>query len=1271
MLPRPPGQDIELMLLGGFNASLHGCSITGISYNKMRALLAYLAVEREQDHRREVLAELFWSGNDPVTARGNLRRTLADLRRVLELPTGKVLFSTSKDTIRFVPVAYVDATDFVRKTPIAPQNQFLAQQKDEEVVALYRGEFMAGFSLPDCPDFEDWLQVQRESLHRRALALLEQLANGYESSEDYDKALQFALRHVTLEPWDEGAHRKVMRLHALSGRDSAALGQYEACHDQLKKELGVLPSQETQHLAERIRRGEFVRRPRDTAAPQPQTLAPSPAQRRQVTVLYCALGAAAVEDPDEAMELLHAPHARCVEIIRQFSGHIVQMHGGGLLAYFGYPQAREDSARRAVQAALAVTREAAHGVEIRVGVHTGLIITGGESSIPDTVGKTSKIATELRRSVAHQEVAISKETRGLVTGYFDCISLGLQSLAGSAQPLEVFKVERESGARTRLDAASQLTPLVGRQAEIALLMDAWDQAKQGTSQVVLLQGEPGVGKSRLLHALKQRLADQPHTIRELHCFPEFSHSPFHPLLVELEAVYGFSPGDTPELKSAKLAQYLEKNHPALAQEAVPLLSALLSLPLAAEYQPSVFSAQKQKELTIALLLPMVQALAARQPVLLIVEDLHWIDPSTLEFLSRSLEKKGAGAMLAIFTARPEFVAPWKQNLMSTLAVAPLAAYDMAELVVSIYEGIAAAMVRCIVERADGIPLFAEEMVKIAALDNQARIPATLQDLLAARIDHTGEAKYTAQLAATIGREFDLDLLRKLASFSSEALAPALRALQAAGLILQGNEKSWQFKHALIQEAAYQSQAKAERQAAHRRIAQILQSDFPDVAATNPELLAQHLSSGGEIRQSIAYWIKAGQRAVQSSANLEAIAHFDSSLRFLMTLPAAQERDQTEFTILVKLCNPLHATQGYGSEETTRVIKRISALRELVGDSPEFFLAEWGRLRNTIATVGSRGVPQAAMQLLKLAHDDPVRIQAAHYVRAIATFWLGEFESSRHAGEAIALYRPDQHPRMLELFGEDLSLSYAGHLSWALYFLGFQDQAQQVCGRMLKQARAMGHPKTLAMALLFASMLHRWLNQPTQTLSLSAETIAVTREQGMLRWIATGEMLHGWALVMLEGKKGISEIKARTDYLRTAAGVNLALFLSVLAEANVHLKLYDEALGLLAQAQVDDARTGNGHFAAELHRLKGVCLLELSASNAKEAEACFEQALILSRLQGAKSLELRAAMSQARLWQQQGRKDQARHMLGEIHDWFTEGFDTPDLLEAAHLLRTLV
>ncbi|TAK61312.1 hypothetical protein [Methylobacter sp.] len=738
----------------------------------------------------------------------------------------------------------------------------------------------------------------------------------------------------------------------------------------------------------------------------------------------------------------------------------------------------------------------------------------------------------------------------------------------------------------------------------------------------------------------------------------------------LEANMGFEPDDALDIKFGKMLNYGEVYYPSWTQEAVSILCNLLSLTPPEHHRIPALSQQTLKEKTITILLTMLRALSQQQPMLFIVEDLHWVDPSTLEFLTQFVEQQTTGSILAIFTARPEFDPPWQSARISTLPLAPLSMDEAAQMTFSLSGDITTETLRRIVKRADGIPLFIEEIVKITTLDNQANLPTTLHDLLAARIDNLGSSKVIVQLASIIGREFNLDLLRKISLCNYHTLELHLSTLQDTGLILNINETTKQFKHALIQEAAYQSQTKSVRQTVHQRIAQVLQTDFPDVVTTQPELLAQHFFYGGEIRQSIEYWIKAGQRAARNSANLEAIDHFNSGLQLLMSLPSDPDRDCTEFQILVSLCPVLYATKGYGSEEATQTNARISALSERVDNSSELFLARWALLINTIASVGSYGVTEAAMHLLPMAHDDPLKKQAAHYIIADSAFWVGEFETTHaHTEQAITLYHPEQHQMLQEQFGENLSVSCSAYLSWALYFRGFPDQAKDVCEQMLSHARELAHPHTLALALCFATLLHRWSNKSTETLSLSLETIAISQQHDFSVWLAAGEMAHGWALVLHgHSEIGIAKLQSSITRMKASIGGISVIFLSALIESYIHLELYDKALSLLAEAQADEITTGDSHFTAELHRLKGVCLLGTSESNTKEAEACFSQAIAISRRQSAKFLELRAAISMARLWWHQDKREDARNMLEEIYNTFTEGFDSHDLQEAASLIN---
>ena len=1269
-----PDHALHLLFLGGSEVRLNGHSITGLSYNKMRALLAYLAVERERDHKREMLADLLWSASNPTTARGNLRRTLADLRRVLELPSGPLMFSASKHTIRFIPNSYIDVIDFAGQAPAEPANGATAQHHDERIIALYRGEFLAGLSLPDCPDFESWLQVQRETLHRRALALLEQLSNRAESISDYHKALEFSLRYCELEPWDEDACRRVMRLYAFNGQERAAISQYEACCRLLKNELGVLPSEETRQLAERIRHGDLKRNMFDSVPIPPQpNMAQLPAQRRQVTVLYCELIPASIDDPEEVMTLLHAPQARCAAIIRQFSGHIVQTHGGGLLAYFGYPQAHEDAARRAVQAALAMTRESAHGIDICAGVHTGLIITGGDASMPDTSGRTTRIAIQLRHRTAQYKVAISQETHSIVGGYFDCIRQEVQHLPGAAPVLGIFKVIRESGALTRLEAATQLPPFAGRKAEISRLTGWWEEVVQGMGLVVLIQGDAGIGKSRLLHTLKERLAEQPHTIRELRCFPEFSQSPFQPLIAMLEAIFGFQHSDTPELRFNHLAQYLEAHFPSLAPDTIPLFTQLLSLPLGSHYQPLCFSPQKQKELTIATVLAILKKLAIQQPVLLILEDLHWVDPSTLELLTGFVAQAGERRILAVLTARPDFSPPWKDALNSTLTLGPLVEEEVEELIASLRNDISDATTRRIVERADGVPLFVEEMAKIASSNNQAGIPATLQDLLAARMDSMGESKYAAQLAATLGREFNLHVLSKISPDDFVTLTQHLNALQDAGLILKMSESIYQFKHALIQEAAYQSQTKPFRQTAHQSIARALISDFPNVALTQPELLARHFSSGGEIRQAVIYWIKAGQRAALSSANTEATEHFNAGLQLVSVLSLSVERDQLEFTLCVNLGATLCATEGYGSAGAAHAYNRARELGEALDDRDGLFTAMWGMWLGSSSRIGHAHALDLAEKLLQLAQqgEDSLQLQKAYYAMGNSLLWTGQLSEARcHQEQGMAGYQASHHATMVSELGENIYISTGSQLAWVLWLQGFPDQARAVGARTLAVARDLQHPYSLCYASAHVMNLNRWLRQIETTRQLAEETIMLANQHGFPLWLLSGLVFQGWSQVMQGDAKVIPQLQLGVDTVRAAMSGVEAFFLAPLGEAHLQLGQWEASLSVL-DAALTVVHAKDDHFwESEILRLRGECLLRMVAPNMAAAETCFSQARVISQRQGAKSLELRATLSMARLWLQQGKNKDAQRVLQDTYAWFAEGMDTPDLRDATDMLDSL-
>lgn len=1274
MNPQPP---LELRLLGGF-ALYYGGRSCKLTSEKGRALFAYLAMEPGKAHPRASLAAMLWPNLAHDAALANLRLVLHNLRQTLNPDDAAIPpLQVERETVRFDSGAAlaIDAAEFSSFAPAcqeAPQPALcktcLAQM--ESLAGRYRGEFMAGFSLPGCPDFEEWLQVRREALHLRALALLARLADCHEQAGSYARALPFALRFQDLEPWNEEALRRVMRLYALSGQRTTALAQYEACCQTLRRELGVLPSEETRTLAEHIRRGELSPPARWRGDASPMTAVPLPtAEKRQVTVLYCELTPVGAEDPDEALALLREPQTRCSEIIRGHSGHLVQIRGGSLLAYFGYPQANENAARLAVQAALALTRATFAGIELRAAVHTGLVICG-DLLMPDAIGATSGLAIRLRQLVDCREVALSGVTQRLVAGYFECVSLGLRQPPLAAHPLEVFRVLGESGAGNRLEAAASLTPLVGRKQETEALLALWQDARMGKRRAVMLRGEAGMGKSRLVLTLKEALREQTCLVRELRCFPEHSQSPFYPLTVLFGSILGFLPDDTPEAKFEKLAEYVEEQYAGGERDEVPLLAKMLSLPLQAPYREPASSTQQQRERTLSILLSRLHKLAARQPILLVVEDLQWADPSTLELLGQFIDQEREAPILAVLTARPGFQPPWPEVPVHTLTLDPLDDAETAVLIAAVAPEITPTTLRRIVERADGIPLFAEELARDASAKDPSSIPSTLQDLLAARLDGLGEAQVVAQAAATIGREFGFDLLLRITHFDEATLAQLLRRLQDAGLLLGDARSGFHFRHALIRDAAHQSQTRAERMAIHKRIASALKSGG---GSARPELLAQHWAAGGETREAVVCWIEAGKLAARHSASQEAVMHFRSGLLLIGTLPDDPERTRMELDLQIGLGAAACAAQGYASAEGADAYAQAMALCNRHESGPDMFRAVWGLWASASSRTGYAHALALARQLLRMADrsGNQVQEQQGHFAVADTLYWQGEFaEARKHLERVGALYRPVHHESHVAEFGEDAGITSGSYLSWVLWFLGFPDQARQVSAQTLALARQLGHPFSLAYALTFAAILHCRLRLPKQALALAQETLSLADNHGFPLWQIGASLSRGWALSMQDHREGVEVLRQCVDATRTAMGGVTLVVLEPLVDACTALGRFGDALIANAEAFSVAEAIGDHHIEGELHRLKAESLLGLRDSDETQAEAFLHQALAVSRRQQAKSVELRAATSLARLWQGQGRRDEARLLLEETYHWFTEGFDTPDLMNARRLLDAL-
>ena len=1253
-------------------------------YDRPHALLAYLAVESDRPHRREALADLFWPDLPAEAARHNLRQLLFTLRRTLGDPDAAVPFLlVGRDTVRFNRAGdyWLDIEAFAAPLPPCmsaqgPVGCRACLERMEQAAGLYRGPLMEQCALAGHTEFEAWLLAKREALHQHALALLERLVDCHERNGDPARAARFALRYVELEPWSEEGHRKLMRLLALGGQRGAALAQYEACSRILTRELGAAPDEHTRQLYERIRTGEPLEAVRQAHA---ELSVFATAERRQVTVLCCEPVPPEGADPEDVSELLHEAQQYCLGRIRRAGGRAAPSHGGGALAYFGYPEAREDAARQAVRTALGLTQDGEQPVVIRAGVHTGFIITRGTVDAPDTVGFTSNIAIRLRDLAAAGEVLVSAATLRLVRALFRCEPLGPVVLQGATGPLEAFRVMGETGSVNLLDAAERLTPLAGREAELARLFALWEEAASGHTCVVLLQGEPGIGKSRLARALKERLAGGNGVVRELRCLPEFQGSALYPLVELLRRIIGLRSNDAPHAKLVRLKDYLGQ-FPSPVREAAPLLAPLLDIPLDSRHPGAELAPHVQRSRTQEAVLALLDARAARQPMLWILEDVQWADPSTLELIELLMRQERAAPVLGVLTARPEFEHP--RIGRCHIKLGPLPPEAASHMVTSVADGaeLPSEAARAIVQAADGVPLFIEEMTRamLESVGGQAApaVPATLQDLLMMRLDRLGPAKRLAQLGAVLGREFSHALLAAVCELDEDALNWAVPQLLGSGLLFAHETPAgveYRFKHALVQEAAYQSQPKRDRQAAHRRIAEILQASFGESIEQQPELMAQHLTGASENRQAIDWWLRAGRRALGRHANMEAMAHLQTGLALLEALPADPERDHLELELQLALGSSLLNVRGYGAIEVQQAYGRAMALCRESGETDEIFQTLWGLFMGASTRSGYREAKEIAQQMLRIAEseDNPVLRIGAHYAIGNTLFWTGEFtEAVLHQERAAAFYAPEHKDELILRYGENPSAASLSFMAWSLWFLGYPDQALAKAQEAVAFARALADPPTLALTLTFASLLYRLRREPEQAQAAAQEVLQVAGRQELMFWTASGLALHGWSRVMAGDESGVAEINRSLDGMRQAMGGAGVSFLAVLAEAHERLRQPEAGLAVVAEALAIADAIADRYFEADLHRLRGEFLLMLSPDNGDEVERCFLRALGISRRQAAKVPELRAALSYAHLLRGQGNTERAREILAPVYGWFAEGLDTMDLQQARALLADL-
>jgi class 3 adenylate cyclase/predicted ATPase len=1043
------------------------------------------------------------------------------------------------------------------------------------------------------------------------------------------------------------------------------------------------------------------------------------AERRQLTVLFCDLVDSTVLasqlDPEEWREVVRAYQDTCAKVIARFEGHIAQYLGDGLLVYFGYPLAHEDDAQRAVRAGLGIVEAMgqlnlrltqARGVSLAVhlGCHTGLVVVGevggGARQEQLALGETPNVAARLQGTAAPNTLVLSATTYQLLGGFFACQSLGAQLLKGVAQALEVYQVLYESTARSRLEAAGRtgLTPLVGREQEIGLLVERWAQVKEGVGQVVLLSGEAGIGKSRLVQVLTEHVAAEPQTwLTPCQCSPYYQNTALYPMIEMLERVaLRFERAEAPEQKLRKLEGFVVQYGLPLV-EAVPLFAALIAIPLGAEYAPLTVSPEQQKQQTLHALLTITLRIAAQQPVLFIMEDLHWVDPSTLELLGLLVDQGPTAGVLALFTCRPDFTPPWSgRSHFTQVTLNRLPRRQAAELTGRVAHGKALPpeVVEQVVAKTDGVPLFVEELTKMVLESGLLReraeryeltgplpplaIPTTLHDSLMARLDRLAAVKGLAQLGATLGREFSYELLQAVSPWDEDTLQRGLHQLVAAEFLYQQGlppQATYRFKHALIQDAAYQSLLRSTRQLYHQRIAQVLEAHFPEIAQTQPEWLAHHYTQAGLTEQAVPYWRRAGQQASERSAYLEAISHCTTGIELLRTLPETHERTQHALTLHLALGAALLMTKGQAAPEVEHTYSRARELCQQVGETPELVQVLFGLWRFYLVRPQLHTARELGDTLLGLAHQayDPALAVVANYALGVTWFYLGALPAARqHLEDGIARYTPDQHRAPVFHMGNHPGVGCPLWAGLTLWLLGYPVQALARLHEALTLAHELSHPYSLAFVRCWAAMVSQWRRDVLAVHEHAEAAVALSTEQGFTQWVAWGTSVRGWALAMEgQGEEGMAQVRQGIAAFRaTGAALHVTYWCTVLADVCAHLGYTADGLQALAEAHTLVEQHEERWWEAEICRLRGVLLLRQPGTPEAEAEIWLQRALDIARRQEAKSLELRAAMSLSRLWQQQGKQREAYDLLAPVYSWFTEGFDTSDLQEAKTLLDAL-
>ena len=1106
---------------------------------------------------------------------------------------------------------------------------------------------------------------------------------------------------------------------------SIGLGEYSQCFAENAIDLSVVPDLTEQDLKDLGvllgHRRKMLRSIADmkgsvlpTPLPGPKPVPRADAERRQLTIMFCDLvGSSELAvrlDPEDLRRVIGAYHNCIKEIIARYQGIIARYMGDGVLAYFGYPQAHEDDAEQATRAGLALV-EAVAGLQtdigtelhVRVGIATGTVIVGdliGEGAAQEqaVIGETPNLAGRLQTVAEPGTVLICKSTRRLTGGHFEYRDLGPVTLKGWAEPAQAWHVLRTSGVESRFEAQhkTRLTPLIGREEQMDLLLRRWRTAVHGEGCVVVLTGEPGIGKSHIALALQERLQDEPHTVLRYFCSAHHINSALFPFIGQLERAAKFERSDTPAEKLSKLDALVAQS--TSDPENVAVLANLFALPTDDRYRLQELSPQKRKEKTLAALLALLEGAAAKQPVFITFEDVHWIDPTSLELLAAVVEHMPQLRALLLVTARPEFTPPWPSYPhVTTIPLTRLGRRDGAALVEQVAGGksLPQEVMDEILARTDGVPLFIEELTK-TLLESQMlqqrdghyvldrplpslAIPTTLHASLMARLDRLAPVREVAQIGAVAGRDFHYELLKAVAGLPTDRLEEALDQLVESELIFRRGEiphAVYAFKHALVRDAAYAGLLKSRRGQLHAAIASALEQRFPEVVQTQPETLAHHLTEAGLIERAIEYWLVAGKNAALRSANVEAMAHLQRGIEVIGRLPAGEDKDRSELDFQLVLGPCLIATHGPAASKALTTFARARELCERLGEPPEylqvmFWLATASVVRGELpqALEAIAGLPSAA----QARGNQPALLNGIRG-QAMILMFMGRIVEARDALERAveAFSASEESDRMAaRAAGQDAGVSMLVLMAWVLSILGQVDEAVLRMDAALERADTVQHAHTHAYAWYYAAVLHALRGEPVIAQGYAERCLAISEQHGFRQWLGLSRAIRGICMAVLDisGSRLDDVVAELGEYQQAGYQLGITAQFVLLCPALLLQNEPEAALETIDQGLSVVSHNSERFFEAELYRLKARALLMRGAPDA-EAEALLDQALRTARSQQARSLELRAATDLARLWMKQGKHAAAHDVLSSIYGRFSEGFNTRDLREAKAVIAQL-